>query len=434
MNPSSRKLLIIEDDQIIANIYKSRFEKAGYEVDIAADGQAGFYRVHEYKPNAVLLDLMLPHMNGVDILKKIRAQKRFDRLPVVVFTNGYLSEFAQDAAVSGATHVFNKATTTPQQIIDAVNSALQLTPPGTMASGTPNAFAAHAPVQAGAVAPAAVLEPQPMTGSAMAPLEANSASKTAMAPAITTEGDAEFQAELLQDFLNRRPATIALLRRLLQGCVKCETEEARPAQWLELYRKIHGLTGTSAIVGLPNISQLCGALAALTKELQEKPKSINASTTQTVAQAVDYVGVLFDLAITPQPDTAAESHVLVVDDDPISRRAVTYALDKAQLKSTAVEDPNEALALLAGKIFDLIILDIDMPGLNGLDLCAKLRELPTQKTTPVIFVTGLTDFEHRAKSKLSGGNEFIAKPFLFIELTVKALLSVMRNRMPKAQA
>ena len=153
MNPASRKLLIIEDDQIIASIYKSKFEKAGFEVDIAYDGQAGFYRVHEYKPNAVLLDLMLPHMNGVDILKKIRAQKRFERLPIVVFTNGYLSEFAQDAAVSGATHVFNKATTSPQQIIDAINASLYMSPHGTMASGAP-------PPPASAVAsPAALLPP-----------------------------------------------------------------------------------------------------------------------------------------------------------------------------------------------------------------------------------------------------------------------------------
>ena len=57
-----------------------------------------------------------------------------------------------------------------------------------------------------------------------------------------------------------------------------------------------------------------------------------------------------------------------------------------------------------------------------------------KKNTPVIFVTGLVDFEHRTKSKLSGGNDFIAKPFLFIELALKALLNVMRHRSPPGQA
>jgi DNA-binding response OmpR family regulator len=51
-----------------------------------------------------------------------------------------------------------------------------------------------------------------------------------------------------------------------------------------------------------------------------------------------------------------------------------------------------------------------------------------KKNTPVVFVTGLTDFESRANSTMSGGNDFIAKPFLFIELAVKALLYILRGR------
>ena len=53
---------------------------------------------------------------------------------------------------------------------------------------------------------------------------------------------------------------------------------------------------------------------------------------------------------------------------------------------------------------------------------------PTRKT-PVVFVTGLNDLENRASSTMSGGNDFIAKPFLFIELTVKALVHIFRNRL-----
>ena len=128
MNPNARKILIIEDDHLIASIYKNKFEKAGYEVEVAYDGQTGFYRIHEIKPNAVLLDLMLPQMNGLDILKKIRAQKRFEKLPILVFTNAYLSEFAHEAAAAGANQVFNKATTTPQQILEAANTMLSRPP------------------------------------------------------------------------------------------------------------------------------------------------------------------------------------------------------------------------------------------------------------------------------------------------------------------
>ncbi len=120
----------------------------------------------------------------------------------------------------------------------------------------------------------------------------------------------------------------------------------------------------------------------------------------------------------------------MVDDEAISRRAVTYALEKAKLKAVSVENPEAALQMLAEKTFDLVFLDVDMPGMNGFELCTKLRALQRNKTTPVVFVTSLTDFESRANSTISGGNDLIAKPFLFIELTVKALVYILRGRSP----
>jgi DNA-binding response OmpR family regulator len=118
-----------------------------------------------------------------------------------------------------------------------------------------------------------------------------------------------------------------------------------------------------------------------------------------------------------------------VDDEAISRRAIVYALEKARLKSINVDDSAQALQLMAENDFDLIFLDVDMPGLTGFDLCAKLRLMPKHKKTPVIFVTSLNDFDSRTNSTMAGGNDFIAKPFLFIELTVKALTHVMRGKL-----
>ena len=121
--------------------------------------------------------------------------------------------------------------------------------------------------------------------------------------------------------------------------------------------------------------------------------------------------------------------IMVVDDEAISRRAVIYALEKANLKCVSVEDPKTALTMLAENRFDLIFLDVDMPGMSGFELCAKLRVLPAHARTPVVFVTGLTDFESRARSTLSGGNDLIAKPFLFMELAVKSLTLILKGQL-----
>jgi len=121
--------------------------------------------------------------------------------------------------------------------------------------------------------------------------------------------------------------------------------------------------------------------------------------------------------------------VLVVDDEAISARAVTYALERAELKYASLQDPAVAYDLLARNRFDLIFLDVDMPAMNGFEVCTKLRALPEHKHTPVVFVTRLNDFDTRTNSTMSGGNDFIAKPFLFIELAVKALVYTLRSRL-----
>jgi CheY-like chemotaxis protein len=172
------------------------------------------------------------------------------------------------------------------------------------------------------------------------------------------------------------------------------------------------------------------AVEALLKELYEKPKGINSSTLRTVAAGVDFLGFLFGGAPSaPEIQEIPASNILVVDDEPISRRAITYALEKAHLQSTSVEDPNVAFKLLEEKNYDLVFLDVDMPGMNGFELCSKLRGLPHHKKTPVVFVTALSDFDSRTSSMMAGGNDFIAKPFLFIELTVKALIYVLRAKL-----
>ncbi|HXG49307.1 MAG TPA: response regulator [Methylomirabilota bacterium] len=401
-----KKILVIEDDPIIAHIYRTRFEREGYQVEISADGQTGFYRIHEFRPDAVLLDLMLPKMNGIDILKKIRAQGQFGKVPVIVFTNAYVPNMIQEAFGAGATQVFNKATLTPRQILDAMHIAIH--------GGTP-------PVEA----PAEPASPPPSPPATIAAMPA-------IVPPLpsTRSADTEFVGELRKTFRDSIPDTISTLRKLLQDFSKTTDETGRLSHLLELFRKVHSLTGNAGLAGLPHVAQLTAALEVLLKELHEKPKNINLSTLRTVAAAIDFLAELLRLPDAEIGDQGPYK-ILVVDDEILSRRAITYALEKAALQATNVEDPQVALSLAAESAFDLIFLDVQMPGMDGFDLCTKIRQSPLNKTTPVVFVTSLTDLKSRARSTLSGGTDLIAKPFMFIELSVKALTYVIRGRFLK---
>jgi CheY-like chemotaxis protein len=262
-----------------------------------------------------------------------------------------------------------------------------------------------------------------------APTPVPAAAHTQESIVSSTFDDDEFQHELRRTFVESAPETLASLRKVLQEFSKTQDESARLPQLMEVYRKVHGLTGNAGLAGLTSISQMAAALEILLKELYEKPKNINASTLRTVASSIDFIGELFSRGDQAEVLDVPPVNILVVDDEILSRRAITYALEKAGLKSVSVEEPQTALQLASESNFDLIFLDVQMPGMDGFELCTKIRSLPNNKSTPVIFVTSLTDFKSRARSTLSGGTDLIAKPFMFIELSVKALTYVLKGRL-----
>ena len=175
--------------------------------------------------------------------------------------------------------------------------------------------------------------------------------------------------------------------------------------------------------------QICAALEGLFKKLLQDPKHSTPSALATVSAAVDLLpdlcapGMRADLAINPPV------HMLVVDDDLVARRVIVGALQTAFARPESAENGESALALAMEKLFDVIFLDVVMPGMDGFEVCSKIRETITNRATPVVFVTGHGDFQTRAQMSSTGGNDLMGKPFLTSEITVKALTFALRGRL-----
>ena len=116
----SKKVLIVEDDRLIGEIYRQRLSRAGYEVEVAMSGQKALDRLPEFRPDALLVDLMLPQMNGIALMKRIRALPEFKDVPIIVSTNAFLGEMIKDSIEAGATKVFNKSTLTPPLLLEVL--------------------------------------------------------------------------------------------------------------------------------------------------------------------------------------------------------------------------------------------------------------------------------------------------------------------------
>src|SRR2546421_4458640 len=255
-----KKMLIIEDDKIVGNIYRRKFQTEGFQVELAPDGEAGLTAVKQFKPDMVILDLMLPKLSGIEVLKQLRAEETTRSLPVIVLSNAYLSSAVQEAWKAGANHCMIKASCTPKQLIDMVNKL------GAETTRTPAL-------------------PGPDAGAAPAPDSH---------PASISEEERAFQAELRQKFLSTGAEHIAQLRGLLQAFVKSEGDADRIPRLFALYRRVHSLTSNSAVAGLAGVAKMSSALEALLKELYEKPKNLNASALRTVAHTIDFLALLLE--------------------------------------------------------------------------------------------------------------------------------------------
>jgi len=392
-----KKILIVDDDQFVTSIYQNQFERERYDVEIASNRQSALQMLAKHPVDLVILDFSLPGMNGLEVLREIRSKPGAEALLVIVLLNAYLPDLAQAAAQAGATKSVIKADCTPRQIMKIVHGVFAVRPANATSSDVASGLG---------IAPAPVIHPP-----------ADNSRKT-----LRAQSAAAFQAEVVAAFLNDAPEKLARLRIGYRPFVGTQREDLRLAELSEMHQQARLLAGAAAVGGFRRIAQLASALEALLIQLHRKPTNITPSVTRTIAQAADLLASLFDHATTPDSEASFAPAILVVDDEIISREAISSAIEKANLHPVSVDDPIAAEGLLEKSHFDLIFLDVEMPGKNGFELCASIRKMALNGDTPVVFVTAHSDLASWAQSSLSGGNDFIAKPFLSVELAVKALV------------
>jgi CheY-like chemotaxis protein len=166
--------------------------------------------------------------------------------------------------------------------------------------------------------------------------------------------------------------------------------------------------------------------------MADKSENVTPSTLRTSASAIDLLHQLCHRRVRRSIATEPAVRLLAVDDDAISRHALSFALKKVLTSPDLAKDGTAGLTLAREIAYDVIFLDVQMPGMDGFELCSKIHETNPNRATPVVFVTSQSDFNARAKSTLTGGQDLLGKPFLTFELTVKALTLVLRRRLQSA--
>lgn len=118
----SHKILIVDDDQSLREMYLQVLARPDFDLRTVSDGTEAFYKIKAFMPDLILLDLIIPGINGLDLLKKIKADNETEHIKVFVITN--TPDYKEELLENGALNVYLKTELTPGQLIQHITSAL----------------------------------------------------------------------------------------------------------------------------------------------------------------------------------------------------------------------------------------------------------------------------------------------------------------------
>lgn len=149
VEPTGKKILIIEDEVFIAEIYSRELSKAGFTVSTASDGLTGLEALEKDHYDLLLLDILLPNMHGLEVLRQWKVKHPIEKMAVLLLTNLGQDEVIKEAFALGANGFLIKASYTPKQVVSEVVNVLNGQPVG----GTPQTPSPAAPQTAPVQAP-----------------------------------------------------------------------------------------------------------------------------------------------------------------------------------------------------------------------------------------------------------------------------------------
>ena len=123
--PNKKRILLIEDETDLVELYKLKLEEAGYELKTATKGYEGLELAKKEEPQLILLDIILPQMDGFAVLKELKSDKATQHIPIILLTNLGQKTDIEKGQKLGADDYLVKANLTPTQIIAKIKSYLK---------------------------------------------------------------------------------------------------------------------------------------------------------------------------------------------------------------------------------------------------------------------------------------------------------------------
>ena len=389
---STESILIVDDDEITSRLYKEFFTKVGFRAEVAHDGPSSIAILKRFRPNVVLLDIFLPKMNGVEVLKFIRSRRDTYDLPVIMFSTSSTTRHVDAAWRAGATKCLAKDDFDPFQLLKVVRTILA--------------------------------EEQ-----AREDLRKVSNLETDGAPlsgeSVTLEA---LERENREKFLDESAELRTELREWWQAFVNSDQDRSALPKLYALIHSVQKIAESAHQARLPYLTLVCRTVQAMLSELYRRVHLLNGSTVRTASEAIDLVYVLFETPIRHLARLPSPSLVLIIDEQ-INTSQLLIPFRSANLAIIRYNDFEGAVNLANENRFQLFLVDINLAQGSRQDLWSQLISSPANQKTPLVFTTSLEEMQSRSTIALDGGHGLIAKPFIPSEATLKALTYAIRGQL-----
>ncbi|MBW4556013.1 MAG: response regulator [Trichormus sp. ATA11-4-KO1] len=508
------KILVVEDDELNAYVLTAVLTNQNYAVEVANDGNAAWDLIETYDYDLILLDVMLPKLDGISLCRQIRSSGR--QMPILLLTGRNSSHekaigldagaddyvvkpFEQEELVARVRALLRRGGTTSQPVLEWGNlqldpSSCEVTYAQNLLSLTPKEYAllelflrnSRRVFSCGMIlehlwsyedtpteeavrthikglrqklkvvgAPTDLIETVYGIGYRLKQQdeERNKSQKEVEQPKTKKRRPSEEVTKQQQTL-----AAIAGVWQRFQGRideqVKVLEQAAVVANNTEEWRKrlapaikeAHTLAGSLGTFGLAEGSKLA-------RKIEQLLKSDQPLTPNEIANLQNWVKLLHQEITNKQEETVtspksalvvdrvdakrlvarhrvqAEAKILAVDDDPQILALLQTLLTPWGLKVITLDDPRQFWETLADVTPDLLILDVEMPHISGIELCQVVRNDPRWSELPILFLTVHSDAEILHQVFSVGADDFVSKPIVGPELVTRIINRLERVKL-----
>lgn len=375
------QVLIVEPDAAVGMAFLRAFIGAGFDAQHLSSVPRAIAALNLSRPNAVVFNSLIQNDHVRSLLQTIQSHSGDQPLPVISFTQSGAASVVQGPRFQGVTKFVTLGTNEAEDLLHEVEWILKV--------------------------------PKESAGSEQQEVPKSPDGSSVKNTGTSVHGNVVEAG---------KPLDLQQAKSISQSLLGAKNRMVRQSLLTELYQCFQSFTENTPGTYAKFIATLGETLTAFVTQLCPDPTTSSPTTFRTLLQAVNALDVLLKQPSSTQSTVDPVFNTLAVDDESEILEMVQDSLRIARLRSDGAETASKALQLAEKHRYDLIVLDIMMPDIDGFELCKKFRISRGYEQTPIIFLTGSDQFDSRIRSASSGGTDFISKPFLAKELALKALV------------